>query len=111
MEIHCQLRSVQTQSLNGLNRLCKSALFGSYINSHFSFFAHCDIKFNPLAFFKGSKALHVNFGMMHKQIIASLIRSNKTKAFFLVEPFYCTTAHVTLLGSCRPANQTHSLQT
>ena len=47
------------------------------------------IEGNLLPFFQGFEAVHVDGGEMREQIIAAIIRRNKTKTFCIVEPLYC----------------------
>jgi hypothetical protein len=48
--------------------------------------------------------------MMHKQVIPSLVRRNKTKTLLLVKPFYCPGAHNSLLRDGLVPSITLSLQ-
>ena len=56
-----------------------------------------DIKGNLLAFFQRLETAHVNCGKVRKKIFATIIWSNKAKAFCIVEPLYRTVCHVTSL--------------
>lgn len=63
-----------------------------------SFFALRRFILHSLTVFQRPKALGSDIGVMHEQIVATVIGSNKPKTLLLVEPFYCTNTHVTLLG-------------
>jgi hypothetical protein len=54
----------------------------------------CHVKTYLLAFLERFKTVHADRGKVRKQIIAAIIRSDKTKTFCVVEPFHCTDCHV-----------------
>jgi hypothetical protein len=64
-----------------------------YIGCTRAFFALADLKLNLLVFVKRGIAARLDFRMMDEQIFAAAIRSDKTKSFTRIEPFYCTCAH------------------
>jgi len=47
-----------------------------------------------LALAKGRSGLRLDFGVMDKYIVTAIVGDDKTVSFPLVEPFYCTCAHV-----------------
>ncbi len=53
--------------------------------------------FYRLPFLQRPEALSSNLRVMNKYILAAVIRNDKTKTLFLVEPFYFTCSHVFLL--------------
>ena len=64
-----------------------------YIGRTRTFFALSDLEFNLLAFIKLSEAFHLNFGVMDKQIIASVVRLDETVSLTRIKPFYLTCTH------------------
>jgi hypothetical protein len=54
------------------------------------------LKADFLPFLEGFETVYVNRGEVREQVISPIVGSDKTKAFFVVEPFNCTCCHVTL---------------
>jgi len=52
------------------------------------------VKRDFLAFFKGLETAHIDCRKVREQVFAAIIRSDKTEAFCVVEPFNCTSCHV-----------------
>jgi hypothetical protein len=63
------------------------------IGSLFAFRALRDFELHFLTFFQSLKAIHLNCGKMREKIFATVIRSNKAKAFGVVEPLDSTCCH------------------
>ncbi len=64
------------------------------VRSLFAFRTLNDIKGNLLAFFQRLETAHVNCGEVREKIFATIIWSNKAKAFCIIEPLNCTVCHV-----------------
>ena len=58
-----------------------------------AFFALSDLELDLLALIETGVAVRHNFRMMNEQIIAGVVRGDKSKTFFPVKPFYCTCTH------------------
>jgi hypothetical protein len=63
-----------------------------------SFTTLCGFILDLLAVLEGAKSLLGDVGVMDKQVLAAIVRSNKTKSLLLIEPFCRTAAHVALPG-------------
>lgn len=48
---------------------------------------------NPLTFFEGAEAIHLDGGPVHKDVVAGFIHSDEAVAFFGVEPFDGSQSH------------------
>jgi hypothetical protein len=53
-----------------------------------------DLKGDLLAFFERLEAVHVDGGKMREQVVAAIVRSDKTKTLCIVEPLNSTGCHV-----------------
>ena len=72
-----------------LNYLKSNNLLGAW-----AFFGLADFEFNSLAIAQcGVIATGLNLSMMNKQILAAIIRGNKTEALLCAKPLYCTFSH------------------
>ena len=60
-----------------------------------AFWALRNFETNFLAFLKGFETVHVDCRKVCKQIFAAIIRSDETETFCIIEPFNCTSCHVT----------------
>jgi len=69
-----------------------------------AFGTHAGLILDLLAFLQGPKTLHVNVGVMHEKIIATVVRLNETIAFFLIEPLHCACTHCFILLSAHLGN-------
>lgn len=87
----------------------KPCLAGANVGRFHTLAAFGGFELNLLAITKGAESLGRQIAVMHKQIFATIIGSNKSKAFFLVEPLNCTATHMNLLGSQRSHNANPSL--
>ena len=65
----------------------------NYVCRTWAFFALADLEFNLLAFIERCVAGGFYFRIMDENIIAAVIRSNKTISLTSIEPFYCTCTH------------------
>lgn len=79
----------------------KPYLAGANVGRFHPLAAFGGVELNLLAVTQGAEAFGRKIAVMHKQIFAAIIGSNKTKTFFLVEPLDCTATHMNLLGSQR----------
>lgn len=52
-----------------------------------------DVKLDFLTFFQGLEAVHLDCGEVSEQIFAAVIRSDKAKAFGIIEPLDSTCCH------------------
>jgi hypothetical protein len=68
-------------------------LYGLYVNSGWTFFALLNLKANTLAFLQGPEALHIDRGMVDKNVLILTIHFNKAKTFFLVKPLNASFWH------------------
>jgi len=64
-----------------------------YVGRTWALFALSNIKLDLLAFLKIGVAGRLDFGVVDEQILAAVIRRDKSKALFSIKPFYCTCAH------------------
>src|SRR2546430_5446619 len=69
-----------------------------YVLRFGSLFVLDNVKLNSLAFRQRLEPITRNSGKVHENVRSALLL-NKTKPFFLVEPFYCATCHVLLTSS------------
>jgi hypothetical protein len=58
-----------------------------------AFWPFVNIKLNVLTRFKRSVTLHLNGGVVRKDVIATANRTNKAEALGVVEPFNSTRLH------------------
>jgi hypothetical protein len=73
-------------------------LAGFYVRCFHSFFTLCGFILNFLPVAEGAKAFFGDIGVMDKQVLTAIIRGNESEPLLLVEPLYCTAAHIDLLG-------------
>ncbi len=64
-----------------------------YIGRARAFLALANLELNLLAFAKTGVAGRLDLRVVHKQVVATLIGRDKSKAFSLIKPFYCTCTH------------------
>jgi len=60
--------------------------------------AAADFKRYFLAVFEGGIAVHFNFRVVDKEIFAAVFGCDESVAFFGVEPFYISCAHITCVS-------------
>ncbi len=79
----------------GLLFQCASSyLDGDDLNSIQALWALFDVKRHALTFVQALKAGTLDFGVMHKDILATVLGSNKTKALGRIKPFNDTSIHL-----------------
>ena len=64
-----------------------------------------DVEGNFFAFLEGFETTHGNSGEMGEEIFAAIIRSNKAKAFGIIEPLDGTECHINYFHT-KKTNQT-----
>ena len=64
------------------------------IGSLFSLGTLSNIKRNLLPFFEGFESVHADCQEMGEEIFVTIIRGDETKAFGVIETFYCTCCHM-----------------
>ena len=72
-------------------------LSGRDLSGTRTFWATAYFKALGLAVFKGGVAFHLDFGVVDKEILATVFWGDKSVAFFGVEPFYITCTHITYI--------------
>ena len=55
-------------------------LYRGYVGRTWAFFALSDLEFDLLAFIEGSIACRLNFRVVDKKVLATIIRANKTQS-------------------------------
>ena len=68
-------------------------LAGDDVGRTRAFFALSDLELHLLAFIKSGVTFSLDFRVMNEQILAAIVWSDKSEAFFPVKPFYCTCTH------------------
>ena len=58
------------------------------------------LKFHFLSVIEGLVPVDLNLGMMDEKIVATVIRTDKTKTFVGVKPLYCSCTHMLLSSFC-----------
>jgi len=58
-----------------------------------SFWPFMDIEADLLSGFEGAVTLHLDSGIMSKDIFSAILRADKTKALSIIEPFNSTRLH------------------
>lgn len=84
--------NVSTGSTHPLDNTVRLAR--SYVCCLQTFFAFSSVKLNLLAF---GDQIDLQRSAVNEQILATLLRSNKTETLSLVEPFNCTFSHTNYL--------------
>ena len=76
--------------------ICNDArvLRGDNVVGTWAFFALADFEADALVFIQRGVAVHLDLRMMHEQILAAVIGSDKTKTFACIEPLDCTCTHM-----------------
>jgi len=64
-----------------------------YVVCTWAFFALSSLKIDLLVFIECCVAGGLNFRVVDEQVIAAVIRTNKTISLVCIEPFYCTCTH------------------
>ncbi len=80
------------QSLSILPRLVAWSGRG-HVSGTWAFLAFTDLELDFLLFFESGITSGFNLGVVDKQIVAPVIRCNKTISLACIEPFYCTCTH------------------
>ncbi len=65
----------------------------SHVRGAWAFLALANLELHLLVFFQSGITSGFNLGMVDKQIVAPVIRCNKTISLACIEPFYCTCTH------------------
>lgn|SRR5215813_8914591 len=58
-----------------------------------AFLSLLGLVFYVVAFLQGAEAAGLNRRLMHKQILAAVIRSDESEAFLIVKPLHCSSCH------------------
>ena len=74
---------------------CKIGLRILDVRSLLAFWTLCYFELYFLTFFQSLEAIHLDRGEVGEQILTAIIRSDKTKALGVIEPFYGTCCHNT----------------
>ena len=75
-------------------------LDGLYLRCARAFRATTYFEFDFFAVFKFGVAVALNFGVVNKEIFVAIFRLDESVAFFGVEPFYCSCAHILIFLYC-----------
>ena len=70
-----------------------SHLLGCYVDGTRAFFALAYLELDLLAFVQIRVTARLDFGVVDKQILASVVRNDEPKTFCAIEPLYCTCTH------------------
>lgn len=64
-----------------------------YVSCTWPFFALANFKFYLLILIKTGIAFHLDFRMMNKKIISTIVWLNESKTLACIKPFHCTCTH------------------
>ncbi len=76
-----------------MNQRFTRLLSGLYLGGLLSLGAFLSLKPNSLSLGEGLETGAADCGVMNKNVIATILRGDKTKTFALIKPLYCTITH------------------